>query len=226
MVWATTDADKTETCEHVDVVNNLLKKQYAMINYKPIAKIKSYSAIAVLNLEFSKWCLKQWEHKFKIRSSQALTPIHWWEWAIDTPTKIPRITDRSPPASWQTILLLCKWIVETQLKSRRGEIERTDSLPPAEEYTVELDLEESWVGVPPARRRDRGVQRDRRVELRHEPPHVLGRGLGRGDDGTGRPCAGAERRGAGGSGGVYPGERSASRHRRRRPAHECDRGSW
>lgn len=67
----------------------------------------------------------------------------------------------------------------------------TDSLPPAEEDAVDLELEKIRVGVPPARRRDRGVQRDRRVELRHEPPHVLGRRLGRGGTGAGRPCAGA-----------------------------------
>lgn len=50
----TTDAElltETETCEHVDVVNNLLTKQYAMINYGSIAKINSYSAIAVLTIK-------------------------------------------------------------------------------------------------------------------------------------------------------------------------------
>ena len=57
-------------------------------------------------------------------------------------------------------------------------IGRTNSLPPAEEDAVELEPQEVRVGVPPARRRDRGLQRDRRVELRHEPPRVLGLGRG------------------------------------------------
>jgi hypothetical protein len=39
------------------------------------------------------------------------------------------------------------------------EIERTDSLPPAEEDDVEFELEEGRVSVPPAQWRDREVQR-------------------------------------------------------------------
>jgi hypothetical protein len=39
------------------------------------------------------------------------------------------------------------------------EIERTDSLPPEEEDCVEFELEEGRVSVPPARWRDRKVQR-------------------------------------------------------------------
>lgn len=46
----------------------------------------------------------------------------------------------------------------------------TNSLPPAEEDAVELEPEEVRVGVPPARRRHGGGQRDRRVERRHEAP--------------------------------------------------------
>lgn len=60
----------------------------------------------------------------------------------------------------------------------------TNSLPPAEEGAVELEPEEFRVGVPPARRRHRGGQRDRRVERRHEPPRGLRRGSG--DDDAGR----------------------------------------
>ena len=118
------------------------------------------------------------------------------------------------------------WTAAQNQKSGTGPlIGRTNSLPPAEEDAVDLEPQEVRVGVPPARRRDRGLQRDRRVELRHEPPRVLG--LGRGGYYARRPGAGAARSGARGSGGGERGERSRGRHRHRdrgrRPAGEYDR---
>jgi hypothetical protein len=104
---------------------------------------------------------------------------------------VPTITNRSSPKSWHLADGQSSVEMDFRSSSRDGGIEPTDSLPPAEEDAVDLELEKIRVGVPPARRRDRGVQRDRRVELRHEPPHVLGRRLGRGGTGAGRPCAGA-----------------------------------
>ena len=117
------------------------------------------------------------------------------------------------------------WTAAQNQKSGTGPlIGRTNSLPPAEEDAVDLEPQEVRVGVPPARRRDRGLQRDRRVELRHEPPRevALGRGTSSGD--AGRPGAARESRpGARGSGGGERGERSRGRHRGRRPADEYDR---
>ena len=114
------------------------------------------------------------------------------------------------------------WTAAQNQKSGTGPlIGRTNSLPPAEEDAVDLEPQEVRVGVPPARRRDRGLQRDRRVELRHEPPRVvaLGRGARSGGD-AGQPGAARESRPeARGSGGGERGERS----RGRRPAGEYDR---
>jgi hypothetical protein len=112
---------------------------------------------------------------------------------------------------------------QNQIETGGEPIGRTNSLPPAEEDAVELEPKEVLVGVPPARRRHRGVQRYRRVELRDEPPRALGLRRGGARGGAWRAGSGAERPEACGSGGGERSERSRGRHRRRRPANECDK---